>query len=273
MKSVQLQNVAKKLCRKQHGFLKKIPGSFSPEDIHEFRVGFKKLRALLRLVNPAAIHSHSLGVPAPLLSLYHIAGTVRDLQVNLPLLTDAFVKNNVEANTYFSKLDEDLSDAKKRLASKIEEISFKRSVNQILRTLTTDLEQSTIAEFLHRKVATVQILLIGLSDDDDIHSIRKHLKDILYSIRIFEREWHIPFPIIAWKSEESLEEISNHLGDYCDRCKALAFLRYGLDLHLPENESHSIQIILEILQQEKDVELEKLLVQIQELNLISDFDR
>ena len=273
MKSVQLQLVAKKLCRKQNRFLRRIPGRFSPEDIHEFRVAFKRLRALLRLINPAAIHSHSLGVPAPLISLYHVAGTVRDLQVNLPLLTDAFEKNNVEANTYFSKLEEDLSDAKKELASKIEELSFKKYVHHILRAATKDLKQSTVREFLHRKVATVQILLIVRSDDDDIHSIRKHLKDILYSIRLFEHEWHIPFPIVAWESEEKLEAISNHLGDYCDRCKALSFLRYGLDLHLPENESHSIQIILEILQQEKDVELEKLLVQIQELNLISDFDR
>src|SRR5688572_9622070 len=104
MESVQLQIVAKKLCRKQYSFLKKIPGSFAPEDIHEFRVAFKKLRALLRLIHPAAIHSHTLGVPPPLLSLYHVAGAVRDLQVNLPLLTDAFVKNKVDANTYFSKL-------------------------------------------------------------------------------------------------------------------------------------------------------------------------
>ncbi|HKH61798.1 MAG TPA: CHAD domain-containing protein [Flavitalea sp.] len=273
MKSVELQIVAKKFCQHQHRFLKKIPGSFCPEDIHQFRVAFKKLRALLRLINPAVIHSRELGVPASLLSLYHVAGTVRDLQVNIPFLTDAFARNNVQASSYFTKLEEDLSDAKKGLRAKIEESSFKKHEHQIIDAITTDLEEYTIREFVHRKVATIQILLLGLSDDDDIHSIRKHIKDILYSIRIFEHDWHIPFPIVAWENEERLENISTQLGDYCDRCEALAFLKYGLDLKPSRNETATIQIIQEILQQEKNAEMKKLIAQLHELNLISDFDR
>jgi CHAD domain-containing protein len=273
MKSVELQNVAKKFCQHQHRFLKKIPGSFSSEDIHQFRVNFKKLRALLRLINPAVIRSSDLGVPASLISLYHIAGTVRDLQVNIPFLTDAFARNNVQASSYFTKLEENLSNAKKELGDKIEEKSFKKNAHQIVDAITTDLEQSTIREFVHRKVATIKILLLGLSDDEDIHSIRKHIKDILYSVRIFEHEWHIPFPIVAWKNEDSLEEISTRLGDYCNRCEALAFLRYGLDLAPSQNEIAAIQTIQEIVQHEKNEELKKLMAELHELNLVSDFDR
>lgn len=272
MKRVELQIVAKRFCQHQHRFLKKIPGSFSTEDIHQFRVNFKKVRALLRLLNPEVNRSTALGMPASLLSLYHVAGTVRDLQVNIPFLTDLFAKNNVQAISYFTKLEEDLSEAKNELGDKIEEKSFKKYAHQISDAITNDLEECTIREFVHRKVATIRILLLGLSDDDDIHSIRKHIKDILYSIRIFEHEWHVPFPIVAWENADGLEETSTQLGDYRDRCEALDFLKYGLDLEAAKNETAAIQTIQEILQEDKNEAMKKLIAQLHELKLNSNFD-
>lgn len=142
---------------------------------------------------------------------------------------------------------------------------------KIVKQIAHDLDDATVNKFVHRKIAGIQILLLTLSDDDDMHSVRKHLKDISYAIRIFNHEWEIPFPVVAWENEKLLNEAAIQLGNYNDLCTAISFLNWLQKGELPGNEIDDLQKLNQLLSQEKEREMQKLSIQLHGLKLVSNF--
>jgi CHAD domain-containing protein len=72
-------------------------------------------------------------------------------------------------------------------------------------------------------------VILGLADytDEEIHLIRKNLKDMIYVIEIFEKRY--AGTIGFWKKKQVKEavELSDRLGAFNDGCINLSFLQPG----------------------------------------------
>ena len=142
---------------------------------------------------------------------------------------------------------------------------------KIKKHLPAFLHDEAIHRFVHRKIAAVQLILLSLENDEDLHGIRKHLKDLLYVIRVYENEWGISFPIQAWKSEKVLNDLTTSLGDYNDLSIAFAFLE-AVNYGIPEQEKSILIALKEKVSRKKTTMQQELINKVSGLKLVSQFD-
>nr|WP_242696267.1 CHAD domain-containing protein [Longitalea luteola] len=242
----------------------RLPGSFDQEDIHDLRVDYKRLRAFLRLLQLEK-DAGNLQVPSKLRSLYHHCGKVRDLQLFLVELHALPVA--AELPVCISRWKQQLFTYKEETVRAIEEMRFKKMVNNLLKELPRQLRNETIIQFVHQKVAAIHIILLAAEQEDDLHTMRKEIKDLIYNIRIFENDWGIPFPVSGWQSEKALSDMASRLGDFNDQCIAISLLQSGYSANCHEEEKLALQELHNSWQQEKESRQQQLLQQVQLLKL------
>jgi CHAD domain-containing protein len=68
--------------------------SSEPEAIHQLRVGYKKLRAFLRLVKLSSSAEKGFVIPSTLRAIYVCAGRVRDLQIYFYKISSFYNKSD-----------------------------------------------------------------------------------------------------------------------------------------------------------------------------------
>lgn len=271
MKRRELEAVVQKHSGRIAKYGEQIPGAFAADDIHELRVEYKKLRAFLRLLQLDPDAGHHLGMPDKVKTMYRSAGAVRDLQLFIPGLLAYTENERITVPAYERQLQQQLFRAKERLVEAIETIHFDKVFEPVLDKLPAYLQDATIRKFIHRKIAAIQIILLAVDKEEELHAIRKHLKDIFYIIRIFENDWGLSFPIAAWRSEKALNEATTSLGDFNDRCIALSLLEEEQLEALPGEEKELLRQWRQVLLQEKEVHQQEVLKQVRALELISNF--
>ena len=149
----------------------------------------------------------------------------------------------------------------------IEEMHFKKTTSAITKELPRQLQDDTVQQFMHEKIAAIRILLLAAEEEKDLHAIRKHLKDIIYNIRLFEHDLQIPFPIQTFASEKELSDMASQLGDFNDRCIALGMLQQHAGEELPAAEQKILNGLQANWQQQKDEQQQQLLQQVQQLQI------
>jgi len=273
MKRRHLEEVINKHGHRIEKYGNQLPGSFDAEAIHELRVEYKKLRAFVRLVQMDTGASRQLLIPAPLKELYHAAGAVRDIQVFMPQVMVVAAKEKNPLLTYIQQLQQRLFKSKEALVKAIEEVDVDKELHKTLKGLPKELDDAAIRKFIHYKIATIQLTLLALAKDKELHSIRKQLKDIIYNIRIYDSDLGISFPVTAWRSEKRLNDTATALGDFNDHCIALSFLRGEAVEELPEEEKGIIKKWAAEKKQEKEVLKQQVMERVQHLQLVSNFEQ
>lgn len=257
----------KEVIDKHIGSIKKccdrMPGCFDQEDIHDLRVDYKKTRAFLRLLQLEK-DSGDLQLPDKLKAVYQTGGKVRDLQLFLTQLHALPVVNDIP--TCITRWKKQLFAYKEQAVVAIEEVNFKKIRQDIIHELPGELKEDTVKKFLHHKVAAIHIILLAADDENDLHAIRKQLKDIIYVIRIYENDWGIPFPISDW-NEKELSELASQLGDFNDRCISISLLPSGYSDEIGEGERTILQTLQNKWLKEKNVQEQQLLKQVREFRL------
>ena len=190
----------------------KINNGFEQDAIHEFRVAVKSLRSFLRLLRM------TYDDPAPKMTkkfkrLYNIAGAIRDAQLELDNLT----ANKKTMPVYTHKLTNDIERQKtewERLYSgKIFRKMKKRLAGYEYETLSPD----ALAAFHNMKVTSIKKLEgTSSSPNSRIHNIRKHVKDILFTTKLAQKEWKPAYKQASHMPVEQLEHIAALIGDYND---------------------------------------------------------
>lgn len=271
MKRAYLTDVIKKHGRRIKKYSELLPGSFESELIHDLRVEYKKLRAFIRLLQMDADARH-LTLSSDIKTVYHAAGSVRDLQLFLPQVTAKAEKENISLTNYIQYLQQRLFKAKETLVEAVENLKAGKAIENITHELPASLEDVTIRKFIHRKVAAVQVILLALEKDKELHTVRKQLKDIIYNICIFDSDWGISFPVTAWRSEKRLDDTAAMLGDFNDRCIALSFLSAQVIDTLPDTEKTALRAWRSAMLQEKELFKQKMIEQLSQLHLVSNFE-
>jgi CHAD domain-containing protein len=206
------------------------PAKNGEEDaIHDLRVEYKKLRALLRLCQSA---SRKLNIPNAVKDLYASAGRVRELQLQMQNIlqeTDASTLPGYMAVSG-NQLNFSVADLKEKAA-----IDVKDVFSRIEKKLPKKINAKESAGFLQKKIKKLSsIVQIRNKKDEDLHDARKTVKDILYTTHQLElMQVKTSFSADEYKL---IHELSDELGKFQDRCSALSMLRLSMFRNLPDEE-------------------------------------
>ena len=264
MKRQALEDVVNRYIEQIKKHSDRVPGHFDQEDIHDLRVGYKKIRAFLRLLQLES-DAGDLQMPLKLKAVYQSSGKVRDLQLFLHQIGNA--ADAALLPVYCKCCNQQLFSCKEQAVQAIEDLQFKKVIHSIKKELPGHLQADTLRKFMQQKKAAIHIVLMVANDEKDLHTIRKHLKDIIYVIRIYEHDFEMPFPIQEYTNEKALSDMAARLGDFNDCCIAVSLLQM-----LCVNESmNNEKLLLQQLQQnwvhQKKEQQNKLLREVQTLAL------
>lgn len=181
MKKKEEQKQIEKHYQDLKGHIKGFLKSASQEDLHQFRVEFKKLRALLTLLQSGDKHPKLLKQAQPIKKIFKKAGIIRGAYVNLQLSHQyGFRKPDFEdkqqqiimsgANRLYCKGAKQLKELKrthKKLVGNLHQLSAKN-----IQTFYQDLLNQA-AEFMQAPVF-----------DERLHDCRKKIKLLMYNQKI-----------------------------------------------------------------------------------------
>ena len=81
MHSSQIKHISSSLYKKLQQHINKIAVHFDTEDIHQFRITYKKLRAFFRMLSLQNNIEKAITPSKKLKKVYTLLGTIRDLQL------------------------------------------------------------------------------------------------------------------------------------------------------------------------------------------------
>jgi CHAD domain-containing protein len=235
MKRQELKQVTGRYTGQVKKYSCQIPGAFALEDIHDLRVAYKKLRAWLRLLQGGV---GAVCMPAALKNLYRAAGTVRDEQLLLHMIS-TLVMPQQPLPVFTQYIQCRLFADKEQLVKAIEHIHFKEVQNTIHQSLPANWQHEVMHKFIQVKTAAIRLTLLAGVDDKGLHTSRKHLKDIIYNGKTLQ-SLGLAWPTDAgWVHSPLLQGVSERLGVFNDHCNTAAWLQAAHVEDLPpEEKSH-----------------------------------
>ncbi len=224
---VQIKKLSKNYFKSlQKKFEQIIPG-LDPEKIHQFRVEYKRFRALLRMLSFYPGTGYEKAVSGKLKKAYHLSGFIRDLQLQQSGMKTVAEKLNWDSKAFNRYLDNDIKSSVKKL----DKICIKRSLAKNYKKILLSVNHKDISgqfeKYIKYKTGLLQQLIgIRIYDDPDLHAIRKILKDLFYNLKIINTvKTAIPEGSLLQSTDlDELDELLNELGNFQDKCMAIALL-------------------------------------------------
>jgi CHAD domain-containing protein len=256
--SLNSKNIIVLRFKKINRCLDKLKQELKAEDIHEFRLEIKHLRAFLQLL---AMEDHRLGeikIPRKIEKAYKKTGKLRLVHLETESVKK-FMDQKEEAGS--SRYLKALRKKQKRLELKTE--NSVRSIrplkpHKFLDALPKRIEHVTIQRFYEAKEVDIgDILLKRQTDEKKMHEARKSLKYLLYNSK-----WtsHDPgAPQFGSGQTKFIKELESKIGSYHD---VLKFLQ-PFSNHHPLAPSSSAQgIFLQTIKQKWEEDKKRLLKEI-----------
>lgn len=220
---------------------------FDPDNIHDIRTTYKKIRALLRWqkTNKKIYRSFK--------NIYGVAGKVRNIQV-----TRLMIKKEKESPQMFNHwLTLNLVMLKKEW----EKVADNKIMERFSRNIQ-NLEITTITnkKFLVKKINAIIAMLNTIPVTDlVIHDIRKMTKDLQYVLEWWEKHRKESKPLLMNISTGQLRKIGKRIGEYNDKRMLLVLFTEYAQLEKDPLLMNQINIMMDKWQQEKIVQKEKLI--------------
>ena len=230
---------------------KSIP-KFDEDVVHDFRVEVKKLRAFLRLINTEVKEDEILKIPKKLKLFYRHLGAIRSIQLHLQYIDNTLPNGKHDIKPYLQLLRNEMNEWKKEAKETIpghREIEKEKS--EILEALPDRLSQESIQTFVSQKATSINaILAMNAPAEEDLHNLRKELKDIQYTWP-FIKEYADLLPP-GLNTHEQVHFLTELLGAYHDKCSSLEYFQAVYINTIPnENDTITLQSIREQLEKEK----------------------
>lgn len=211
------------------------------EAIHQLRVGVKKLRAFLRLAGQEPSIEKKLQVHSKLKKIYKYAGRVRDLQIYHHNIVAFYTK----ADSYPRKVLQQIAGAKCTLFKAIKNFNFQKSITHIKKKTPDRISKKTLGKFNHKKNKAIDRLVTTKIQDAGLHSLKKHLKDVMYSLKSFHATVQNYFPIAGKAHTHELDKLSDMLSEYLDYAVGLTLLNTALSGKLSKHDKAILERIKE----------------------------
>ena len=239
MNKEQTKHITNNHYSKLKKHIKVIAEDFDVEAIHQFRVAYKKLRAFLRMISQDHEKAGEIKISKKLKKGYNISGSIRDLQLQQQRILEATKQELKKPQAYIRLLHKEIE----KLQGELSEIFLEKPVTESKKktdaSIPDEFPLNSFRNFAQKKWAAIYaIIASGHFSDDNIHAIRKSLKDLFYNLKIHEG---IEYDILSqsiWKGkdEQYFKKLLDELGSFQDKCTAIALLKsYWLNSLNPYN--------------------------------------
>jgi CHAD domain-containing protein len=181
------------------------------DGIHDFRVTVKKLRAFLRLLQSA---HEGPGLTKQFKRTYRITGAIRDTQLELEQVQQL----HIVLPGYTSHLEQVISQQRIAWDNNHPERSIKRLKRKLLQAGYGDFANDALYHFLYEKTKTVGRILSRPSvSDDQLHEVRKQIKDAVYATELCAKKWKAAWKKAGEPDAGELKKMGEKIGEYNDR--------------------------------------------------------
>jgi len=228
MKKEALKHISTNHYRKIQKHLDRIAKNMDGEEIHQLRVEYKKLRAFFRMLSSSPRVKEEIKVSKKLKQLYSLYGSVRDLQLQQKRVKEAAKKDTGKIKAYLDLLQSKIDETR----PEIQDILSKKPVQESKKKTNAGLPDKFLKDdfhhFVEHKWSSVYAMLAsGHFSDDNIHSIRKHLKDLFYNLKEYEGKEYKVLSSSVWKGQDEkfIAELLDELGTFQDRCTSISLLK------------------------------------------------
>jgi len=224
MNKKTIQHITRSYYKKINKQLNKIAADFDPEQIHQFRVNYKKLRAFLRMISPQNKPANKLSISKKLKSCYHIAGLLRDLQLQQQHIIKAAKRDLIKSTPYLNLLREEMTRLKTELSEIISANPVAASELKTNKNIPGKFPSTKIRIYAYDKWQTVyEMVAAAHFTEQTLHTIRKNLKDLFYNLRRHKATWHKV--LSKHTSNKNLfNQLMDELGDFHDLCAGVSLL-------------------------------------------------
>lgn len=228
MTNAQLKNISNAYYRRLKNISLLLVKDFDKEIIHQFRVEYKRLRAFLRLMALAPGSAEELKLNKLLKKAYHVAGEMRDLQLQLQRILTAANRDNKKAAAYLNILSAEIEKLKPELTELFRNDPVTMSKKRTGQLLPEKFLPPQFKRYVQRQwLVVTNNFRSARHPDDTIHLIRKSLKDMLYNLNNYKgiTRQVLAVTICKGREETYFEGVQAILGQYQDQCTAIALLR------------------------------------------------
>jgi CHAD domain-containing protein len=245
----------------------RIPGYFDEKDVHDWRVEFKKLRAFLRMIT-AVVAGHMPLMTSEIKKIYSLAGDIRGLQLFLTFFNEQPETGTRQFPVYEAMLQHQLFAAKEEFIKRCDIFWFEKELDRWLLMCPEYLSTIIVKQFVQQRVTAMRLIMLAPEPEANLHAYRKHVKDLIYNIRVFTNTWGIPFPVTAWKNERILSSAAEELGNFNDQCSRLSFVEEDYISQLPSEEKNALTELREQWQVKKEVAKAALIAKLECIQLM-----
>ena len=232
--------------------------------IHDWRVDYKKLRAVLRMVSE---EDEKIDIPLSLKDVYTITGEIRDRQMQFERMKEWFGNEIFFPPSYSDLIKQEIFEHGDQLHPLTENDAVMHIAHHKLRTaMPSKLSNKTIYSFLQDQLYEIRnILWLTYKKDDYLHSCRKHLKDLQYVVDAIGKEEIDYKALTGLPSFEQLQFGAQELGNFNDQCVTMRYMSSSYLNRLPAEEKLILSSYKRKLQREKTAAKGKLITSMETL--------
>lgn len=173
----ELNKVWKKMKLPLQTFIK----SGDQEELHQFRVQVKKLKAILTLFAAEPDNQLLLKKFKPVKTVFKKAGEIRNAHINLKLGEKHQLNNDDFSRHQQKELDEGTAAFKNKANHYLKVI---KKAQLILQNDLHRLHNKTIRKFYRHKLAAITVFFADIIFNEALHKARKNIKLLLYNQKI-----------------------------------------------------------------------------------------
>lgn len=196
------------------GHVKQFVKSADQEELHQFRVGIKKLKAFLFLLQSHSQNRHLLKRFKPVRKIFKIAGNIRNAHINLSLST----QYRFDSDKFISQQHQVMETTTRNFRKKGKQ--YLKKIKQAKKSVLShihDLENRYVHDFYRDHINAVALYLRAPEFDLTLHDCRKKIKLLLYNYKLADQSVNRHLQL----NTQYLDDLQESIGAWHDNALAL----------------------------------------------------
>jgi len=241
MKQDEIIEAVRVPFKKLHKLLVYVIDNFGEEEIHEFRKEVKRLRAFLRLLSVERQEEDKLKITPKMKTIYGYVGIIRNLQLQQKNIED-YLNGGGAPEAYCKVLKKEQEEWGKITRKFMDvEKDFYGDEEKVIDKLPDKITKPVIVRYINQETSDLMSLVTDNLNDDNIHSVRKILKDLQYNWAYIKR-YNLLLPLHV-KGVSEIKTMTDLLGNFHDKCVNISLLHSYNTYSVIDNEKPALEAI------------------------------
>ena len=195
---------------------------FEEKNLHAFRLRMKRLKAFMALLREGGYYH--LKIPRKLSALYACTGAIRNLQLQKKRILHFCAEENRRPDRYIELLTAEEAQWKHRGLQLVSTVPIAEELAKLVSPVPGHIKKGAVKDFLRTEATKLWTLLLSNEiSDEDLHRLRKILKNILYNWK-YAGAHAGPFLPFCWQHKDQVRLFAETLGAFHDLCVSLELL-------------------------------------------------